>query len=110
MTKREVREEMRRMEGDPELRERRRQVQRRLGSQTMMQDLESADVVLTSPLRFACAVRADERSAAAPRVVAKGRDGLAVRIETRARAAGVPIVEESRLGRREHLHGLVGTD
>ncbi len=110
MTKQEVREEMKRLEGDPKVKERRRRIQHRLALQRMMQDVPTADVVVTNPTHYACALRYDEESMVAPRLVAKGQDHLAHRIRELAVAHGVPIVEEPSLARSIHRSTEIGEE
>ncbi len=99
MTKQEVKDEMKRMEGDPLVRQRRRQVQLRLALQRIGVDVPKADVVVTNPTEYAVALRYDEARMAAPRVLAKGKDLLAQRIRQVALAHGVPIVQRPPLAR-----------
>jgi flagellar biosynthetic protein FlhB len=98
MTKQEVKEEMRRMEGDPQIKQRRRQIAMQRVIQRMKRDVPTADVVVTNPTHFAVALKYDE-GATAPKVVAKGTDLLALRIREIALASGVPIVERPPLAR-----------
>ncbi|MHC5109877.1 MAG: flagellar biosynthesis protein FlhB [Planctomycetota bacterium] len=99
MTKEEVKDEMRSMEGDPHIKRRRRQVQMQLAVQRLQQDVPKADVVVTNPTHFAVAIAYDMDSMPAPRVVAKGADELALRIRQIATGAGIPIVERKALAR-----------
>ena len=87
MTKQEVRDELKRMEGDPLLKQRRRQIQHRLAMQRINAEVPRADVVVTNPTHYAVALRYDEAAMSAPRVVAKGRDLLAERIRQSGAAA-----------------------
>lgn len=98
MSKREVREELKRFEGDPRIRERRRAIQRQIALQRMMVGVPGATVVIASPSRFAVAVRY-EKSMEVPVVVAKGAEQLARRIREAALEHGVPIVERNDLAR-----------
>lgn len=99
MTKEEVKDEMRSMEGDPQIKRRRREVQLRLAMQRLRQDVPGADVVVTNPTHFAVAIRYDAEAMVAPKVVAKGADYLALRIRQLAREFGIPIVERPPLAR-----------
>lgn len=99
MTKDEVKEELKRMEGDPIMRQRRRAVARQLASQRMSQAVPNADVVITNPTELAIALKYDHESMSAPKVVAKGADYMAARIREIALANGVPIVERKPLAR-----------
>jgi flagellar biosynthetic protein FlhB len=104
MTKHEIREELRRFEGDPKIRERRRTIQRRLALQRMMQGVPQATVVITNPTHLAVAVRY-EHSMSEPVVVAKGAEKMALRIRETALEHGIPIVERKDLARA--LYGTV---
>ena len=98
MSKREVREELRRYEGDPRIRERRRTVQRQLALDRMVLAVPQATVVITNPTHLAVAVRY-EKAMDAPVVVAKGAERLARRIRESAMEHGVPVVERRDLAR-----------
>lgn len=99
MTKQEVRDEMKRMEGDPLTRERRRRMQRQLATQRMMQNVPKADVVITNPTHLAVAIEYDATGLGAPVCVAKGAGIVAEKIRELARNAGVPIVENKPVAR-----------
>lgn len=98
MSKREMREEMRRYEGDPRIRERRRAIQQQLALQRMLLGVPGATVVVTNPTHLAVAVKY-EKSMEAPIVVAKGAEHLARRIREAALEHGIPIVERKDLAR-----------
>ncbi len=104
MSHQEVREEIKETEGDPLLRGRIRQRQRELGRVRMLAAVPSADVVVTNPTHYAVAIRYDEARMAAPRVVAKGADHLALTIRSLAASHGVTIVELPPLARALHAH------
>ncbi len=108
MTKEEVKEEMKRMEGDPVVKRRRREVQLRLAAQRIQSAVPDADVVVTNPTHYAIAIRYQAETMAAPKVIAKGRDYLAQRIREAAAAAGVPIVEKPALARMLYTEVEVG--
>ena len=99
MTKQEVKEEMRRMEGDPKIKQRRRQVAMQIAHQRLKKDVPTADVVVTNPTEFAVALKYDAGAMHAPRVIAKGRGLMAQRIREIAVASGVPILERKPLAR-----------
>ena len=99
MTKQEVKDEMKRMEGDPITRDRRRRLQRQLAYQRMAQAIPDADVIVTNPTEVAVALRYDSEKMDAPTVVAKGEGYLAQRIRQIAVTHGVPIVERPPLAR-----------
>lgn len=97
MSKQEVREELKRFEGDPKIRERRRTIQRQLAMQRMMQKVPKATVVITNPTHLAVAVEYRKEEMEAPVVVAKGAEHLARRIREIALDHGVPVVERREL-------------
>jgi flagellar biosynthetic protein FlhB len=99
MTKHEVKEEMKRMEGDPKIKSRRRQFAIQLLTQKLKKDVPTADVIVTNPTHFAVALKYDSTHMGAPRVVAKGQDFIAQRIREIAIESGVPILERPPLAR-----------
>ncbi len=99
MTKHEVQEERRSMDGDPHVKKRRFKMAMEIAMQRIGHSVPKADVVVTNPTHFAVALRYDQSTMRAPRVVAKGADLLAMRIRTVATGAGVPIVERPVLAR-----------
>jgi flagellar biosynthetic protein FlhB len=99
MTKQEVKEEMRRMEGDPHIKQRRRQIAMQIAHKKLQKDVPTADVIVTNPTHFAIALKYDQGTMHAPRVVAKGADLMAQRIREIAAAHGIPILERKPLAR-----------
>jgi flagellar biosynthetic protein FlhB len=99
MTKQEVKDEMRRMEGDPLIKRRRRQIALQRAMQKLKKDVPQADVVVTNPTHYAVALKYEQDQMRAPRVIAKGADFMAQRIRELAAEAGVPIVERAPLAR-----------
>ena len=97
MTKREVLEEMKNIEGDPLIKGRRREAQIRVALQRMMQAVPQADVVVTNPVHLAVALRYDAQEMIAPTVVAKGQRRIAERIVEVARQHRVPVVRNVTL-------------
>lgn len=110
MTKQEVRDELKRMEGDPLLKEHRRKIQQRLALQRMMFDVPDADVVITNPTRIACAVQYDSTKMTAPRLLAKGEGHVAARIREKAIEHRVPVVQEPPLARLIHETTEIGDE
>jgi flagellar biosynthetic protein FlhB len=99
MTKQEVKDEMRSMEGDPKIKQRRRQVAFQIANKKMAKDVPTADVVVTNPTEYAVALKYDASGMGAPRVIAKGQGVIAARIRQLAIEAGVPILERKPLAR-----------
>lgn len=110
MTRQEIRDELKRMEGDPLLKHRRRQLQQRLAMQRVQAEVPRADVVVTNPTEYAIAIRYDEATMSAPRVIAKGRDFIALRIRQIAQQHGVPIVERPPLARALYAAVEIGQE
>jgi flagellar biosynthetic protein FlhB len=99
MTRQEVKDEFRQMEGDPLVKSRIRQLQREAARRRMISEVPRADVVITNPIHLAVAVRYDPGVSRAPSIVAKGARLVAERIKEVARANGVPIWEDPPLAR-----------
>jgi flagellar biosynthetic protein FlhB len=110
MTKEEVKEEMKRMEGDPKIKSRRRQIAQQAAMQRLKKDVPTADVVVTNPTHFAVALKYDPTGMAAPRVIAKGQDFLALKIREIAAEAGIPILERPPLARTLYRTVEVGQE
>ncbi len=99
MSKQEVKEEMKRYEGSPELKGRIRRVQREMAMSRMMEKVPESDVVVTNPTHLAIALKYDADTMSAPTVLAKGQRLIAERIKEIARENDVPIVENKPLAR-----------
>jgi flagellar biosynthesis protein FlhB len=99
MTRQEVKEELKREEGDPAVRARVRKMQREMARRRMMAAVPKATVVITNPTHVAVALRYERGAMAAPRVVAKGEGFVAERIMELARRHGVPLVQRPPLAR-----------
>ncbi len=98
MTKQEVKDEVKSLEGDPELKRRRFRMAQEVAMQRVNTEVPDADVIVTNPTHFSVAIRY-KNEWGAPRVVAKGADQIAMRIRFVAMANGVPIVERPPLAR-----------
>lgn len=99
MTKHEVKDDLRKQEGDPLLRRAIRRKQASMSRLRMMAAIAGADVVVTNPTHYAVALRYDPQRGHAPRVVAKGMDHVALRIREEAKNHHVAIVEDPPLAR-----------
>jgi flagellar biosynthetic protein FlhB len=97
MSRQEMRDEMKQTEGDPSIRGRLRQMRRERARRRMMAQVPSASVVIANPTHFAIALKYDMEKMAAPVVVAKGVDAVALRIREVAEQNGVPIVRNPPL-------------
>ena len=99
MSQEEMKQEIKESEGSPEMRARIRQKQRQLSTSRMMAAIEKADVVLANPDHYSVAIRYDQEKMAAPVVVAKGSDDIALRIQEIAKDHQVPIARIPPLAR-----------
>ena len=97
MTKQEVKDEFKSMEGDPKIKGKIRQKQRQMSAMRMMARVPEADVVITNPTHYAVALKYEEGGSSAPLVVAKGQDYIARKIKETAMMHGVQIVENKPL-------------
>ena len=99
MSPEEMKQEMKESEGSPEIKQRLRQRQRQIASSRMMAAIERADVVLANPEHYSVALRYDIEKMAAPIVIAKGMDLVALRIQEVAREHNVPVAQIPPLAR-----------
>jgi flagellar biosynthetic protein FlhB len=99
MTKQEVKDEHKQSEGDPQIKARIRAIRTQRARQRMMAAVPEADIVITNPTHFAVALQYKMDEMAAPKLVAKGVDTLALRIRQVAEENDVPIVENPPLAR-----------
>jgi len=97
MTKQEIREELKNMDGDPLTRQRRRDAHRKLAQARELRQVREADVVITNPTEIAIALKYDPDQMPAPTVVAKGMGPIAARIRQIAAENGIPIIERKPL-------------
>ena len=99
MSKQEIKDEMKNMEGDPLIKSKIKQKQMEMSRQRMMAEIPNADVVITNPTHYAVAIKYDNESSHAPIVVAKGIDNMAQQIKKIARENSVHIVQNPPLAR-----------
>ncbi len=104
MSKQEIKDEMKQMEGNPEIKAKIRQIQMEMARKRMLAEVPNADVVITNPTHYAVALRYKEGESKAPKVVAKGADLIALKIREIARESGVQIVENPPLARELYKH------
>lgn len=108
MSRKDIRDEMKNTEGDPQVRARLRQIRTDRARQRMMQAVPDATVVIANPTHFAVALKYTESETPVPVCVAKGVDEVALRIRKIAEDSGVPVVEDPPLARA--LHATVELD
>lgn len=106
MTRQEVKEEHKELEGDPMIKSRIRSIQREMARKRMMQEVPNATVVITNPVHLAVALKYEEGKMIAPRIVAKGSEGVAHKIKEIAAEHGVPIVEDKPLARALYKYDI----
>ncbi|MDO8454052.1 MAG: flagellar biosynthesis protein FlhB [Sulfurimonas sp.] len=99
MSKQEIKDEMKNMDGDPLIKSKIRQIQMQAARKRMMAEVPHADVVITNPTHYAVAIKYDEEKTRAPVVVAKGMDHIAQQIKKIARENNVTIVQNPPLAR-----------
>ena len=99
MTKQEVKEEYKQMEGDPHIQGKIKQKQRQMANQRMMQAVPSSTVIVTNPTHISIAIRYEQGKDTTPIVVAKGADEVAFRIREIAKSHDIPIIENVPLAR-----------
>jgi len=110
MTREEVREELKRTEGDPMIRARIRRIQRELSRQRMLQEVPEAHTVITNPTELAVAIKYDYETMEAPYIVAKGARKVAEKIKLIAIENQIPIVEDRPLAQALYKNGEVGEE
>ena len=110
MSKHEVKDERRAMEGDTETKARRLRMGQEIAMQRLPHDVPEADVIVTNPTHFSVAIKYDSDTMAAPRLVAKGADFLAMRIRHLALMHSVPMVERPPLARALYWNIEVGQE
>ena len=110
MTKQEVREEFKETEGDPHVKNRVRRIQRDLARRNMMKEVSKATAVIVNPTHYSVAIRYEMESMVAPRVLAKGKNYLALRIRQIATDHEIPIVENQPLAQALYKSTDVGQE
>ena len=110
MTKLEIRDELKETEGNPQIKQRVRRIQRDLARRNMLKEIPNATAVIVNPLHFAVAIRYDMEAMSAPRVLAKGKNYLALRIRQIAFDHQVPIVENQPLAQALYKSADVGQE
>jgi flagellar biosynthesis protein FlhB len=110
MSKQDVREEMKELEGNPQMKGRIRRLMRDVLRRRMMQEVPTATAVVVNPTHFAVALRYSVDGMAAPKVVAKGKNYLALRIRERAIQHEVPIIENAPLAQALYKSVEVGQE
>ncbi len=108
MSKDEIKEEMKEMEGSPEMKSARRQRQMEISMGTMMSNVKESTVVVTNPTHLAIAIKYEKGKDLAPMIMAKGADYIAQKIREEAKEHNIPIVENKPLARSMYKRVEVG--
>jgi flagellar biosynthetic protein FlhB len=108
MTKQEAKQESKEKDGNPEVKNKIRSIQRQMAQKRMMDDVKKADVIVTNPTHISVALKYDGETMVAPSVMAKGADHLALRIREIAKENDIPIVENIMLARTLYKTVKVG--
>ena len=110
MSKQEVKDEFKQMEGDPQIKSKIKQRQQEMARNRMMQEVPTADVVIRNPTHYAVALRYDQDKNRAPQVVAKGKDYLALKIVKIAEENHVYLMENPPLARALYAQVELGRE
>jgi flagellar biosynthesis protein FlhB len=110
MSKQEIREEMKELEGNPQMKAKIRRIQRDRARRQMMKEVPTATAVVVNPTHYAVALKYEVDSMAAPRVVAKGKNYLALRIRQKAIDHQVPLIENPPLAQALYKSVDVGQE
>jgi flagellar biosynthesis protein FlhB len=102
MTKQEVKEEFKEMEGDPYIKSQIRRIQQEMARKRMMAEVPEADVVITNPTHLSVAIKYDPSTMDAPVIIAKGADHIAMKIREIARDNEIPLIENPPVARLLH--------
>ncbi|MCT4642824.1 MAG: flagellar biosynthesis protein FlhB [Bacteriovoracaceae bacterium] len=108
MTKQQVKEEQKEQDGNPEVKQKIRAIQRDMATKRMINDIKTADVIVTNPTHISIAIKYDGQTMVAPAVVGKGSEHLALRIREIAKEHEIPIVENVPLARALYKTVKVG--
>jgi flagellar biosynthetic protein FlhB len=108
MTRQEIRDEFKQQEGDPHIKGRIRQQQRAAAQRRMMNDVPQADVIVNNPTHYSVALRYEEGTMSAPKVVAKGAGAIALRIRELGNEHRIPMLEAPPLARALYRHSEIG--
>lgn len=110
MSRQDIKDEMKNSEGDPQVRARLRQIRRERAQQRMMQAVPEASVVIANPTHFAIALKYELNEMAAPVVLAKGIDAVALKIREVAEEHDIPVIRNPPLARALHAGAEIGDE
>jgi len=110
MSRQEVKDEGKEIEGNPQIKGRIRSRQREIAQRSSVRKVPQADFIVTNPTHYAVAVKYDDKTMNAPRVISKGADLLAFKIRDIARAHDVPVLQSPVLARALYAHAELDQD
>lgn len=108
MSKQDIKDEYKKSEGDPLIKQKIKERQRSMSMNRMIQDLPNADVLITNPTHYAIAIQYDAEIMEAPKVIAMGKDHLALKIKEKAKEHQIVIMENKPLARALYAQVEVG--
>ncbi len=107
-TKEEIKQEHKEQDGNPEIKQKIKTIQREMANKRMMKDIQKADVIVTNPTHLSVALKYDTEKMISPMVVAKGADHMAFMIREIAKAHNIPLVENVPLARNLYKTVKIG--
>ena len=110
MSKKEIKDERKDIEGNPEIKRKQRQMMAEMSQRRMMEEVPSATVVVTNPTHLSIAIKFELEKMSAPVVVAKGADNIAFRIREIAKEYNVPVYEDKLLARELYERVEIGEE
>ena len=110
MSKQEIKEEFKEQEGDPEIKAKIREMERRILSRKMVQEVPKADVIITNPTHIAIALKYDQVTMNAPVIIAKGEGTMAQKIKEIAKEHNIFIIENKPLARELYKRVELGQE
>jgi flagellar biosynthetic protein FlhB len=110
MSHQEVKQEHKEVEGNPHLKGRMRALQREASQRSSVAAVPKADLVVMNPTHYAVAIRYDDATMSAPRVIAKGADLIAMQIRDMAKAHDVPVLQSPMLARALYAHAEIDSE
>jgi flagellar biosynthetic protein FlhB len=107
-TKQQLKQESKEQDGNPEIKQRIRQIQREMSRKRMIKDVKTADVIITNPTHISIVLKYDTETMVSPTIIGKGQDHLALKIREIAKEHNIPIVENVMLARTLYKTVKVG--
>lgn len=108
MSKQDIKDEYKKTEGDPFIKGKIKEKQRRMAMMRMMQEIPKADVIITNPTHYAVAIKYDDKQMEAPTVIAKGTDYVALKIKEKGKEHGITVMENKPLARALYAQVDIG--